>query len=396
MSDRSHVDEAIGEWRRESRQRPPGASYEPIYDDAPLPVEPTGIYEPPGELIHVANGYAAPVVPLTFKTAATFAGEYVPLAYTIEPLMRSASIYALTARTGAGKTGFLVIAMLAVATGRADILGREVHRGRVAYLACENPDDIRMRLMIAAYLLNIDLSTLGDAIIILDRREKPEAVHAALAKLAEQEPFALVIVDTLAAFFDGDNINDAVQGGQFMRRLRPLTQIAGQPSVVVAAHPVKNASEDNLVPYGSGAILNEIDGNLTLWKKPDTGIVSLHWQGKLRGLEFEPAPFRFEVTGCPEILDAKGREVHLPTMRPASVQSADDRERQEIDTDKALLQAMLAEPNATQQQWADAIGRAKSLVNKKLQRLSRDKLVESTLGKWSVTAKGQKALEKAA
>ena len=133
--------------------------------------------------------------------------------------------------------------------------------------------------------------------MILDRREKPEAVHAALAKLAEQEPFALVIVDTLAAFFDGDNINDAVQGGEFMRRLRPLTQIAGLPSVIVAAHPTKNATEDALVPYGSGAILNEVDGNLTLWKKPETGLVSLHWQGKLRGLEFRAGPVPLRDNG---------------------------------------------------------------------------------------------------
>jgi hypothetical protein len=330
---------------------------------------------------------------VVFKTAATFTGEYVPLAYTIEPLMRSASIYALTARTGAGKTGFLVIAMLAVATGRADILGREVHRGRVAYVACENPDDIRMRLMIAAHLLNVDLGSLGDSIVILDRREKPEAVHAALARLAEENPFRLVIVDTLAAFFDGENINDAVQGGEFMRRLRPITQIAGQPSVIVAAHPVKNASEDNLVPYGSGAILNEIDGNLTLWKKPETGIVSLHWQGKLRGLEFEPAHFRFEITGCPEILDAKGREVRLPTMRPATEQSADDCERQEVDTDKALLRAMIDSPGAAIREYAGMTKLSRSAVSRKLQRLARGKLVDQVLGQWTITEKGRKAVQ---
>ncbi len=91
-----------------------------------------------------------PVV--SFKTAAAFVGEYVPLSYTIEPMLRSASLYTLTARTGAGKTAFNVVAALAVATGRADILGREVHKGRVAYLACENPDDIRMRIQIAAFM----------------------------------------------------------------------------------------------------------------------------------------------------------------------------------------------------------------------------------------------------
>ena len=250
--------------------------------------------------------------PIIFKNAATFAAEYVPLRYTIEPILRSASIYTITAKTGAGKTAFNVVAALAVATGRGDILNLDVAQGRVAYLACENPDDIRMRLKIAAYLLGVDLDALGDLVMILDRREKPESVCAALAELAEQEPFALVIVDTLAAFFDGKNINDAVEGGEFMRRLRPLTRINGLPSVIVAAHPVKNAGEDALVPYGSGAILNEVDGNLTLWKKPETGLVSLHWQGKLRGLEFQPVPFRFEMTGSPDILDANGPKWNCP------------------------------------------------------------------------------------
>jgi hypothetical protein len=334
-----------------------------------------------------------PPAPVAFKTAARFCGEYVPLSYTVEPIIRSASLYTLTAKTGAGKTAFNVVAALAVATGRHDVLNREVVKGRVAYLACENPDDIRMRFKIAAFLLNIDLAEIGDRLLILDTRAKPEAVHAELKRHAEQEPFALVIVDTLAAFFDGDNINDAVQGGQFMRRLRPLTQIAGLPSVVVSAHPVKNASEDNVVPYGSGAILNEVDGNLTLWKKPETGLVSLHWQGKLRGLEFEPVPFRFEVMGCPDILDAKGREVHLPTLRPSSAEVAEDRQQGELNADRALLLAMLGEPNGSQKQWAEVIGRAKSSINVRLQRLKREKLVDVALGKWNVTAKGRAAVQ---
>jgi uncharacterized membrane protein len=356
-----------------------------IYDDAPLPAEPPGFFYPVGEV-------ARAPAPIIFKSAAAFAAEYVPLRYTIEPIIRSASIYTETARTGAGKTAFNVVAALAVATGRQDVLNREVVKGRVAYLACENPDDIRMRFKIAAYLLGIDLDEIGDRLLILDVRVKPEAVHAELKRLAEQEPFALVIIDTLAAFFDGDNINDAVQGGQFMRRLRPLTQIAGLPSVLVAAHPVKNASEEALVPYGSGAILNEVDGNLTLWKKPETGIVLLHWQGKLRGLEFEPVPFRFEVMGCPDILDAKGREVQLPTLRPASEQAAEDRQQAELDGDYSLLRAMLANPGAPQSEYAAAIGCSKSSINRRLQRLAREKLVQQFLEKWSLTGKGKKCL----
>jgi hypothetical protein len=288
--------------------------------------------------------------PVKFKSIAKFCAEYVPLAYVIEPAVRSGSIYTLTARTGAGKTAFNVVAALAVATGRADILGREVTRGRVAYLACENPDDIRMRFKIAAYLLNIDLDELLDCILIVDYRAKPEDIRSELMRLAREEPFALIVVDTLAAFFDGKNINDAVEGGEFLRRLRPLTQIAGLPAVVVAAHPVKNAGEDNLIPYGSGAILNEVDGNLTLWKQSDTGAIAFHWQGKLRGLEFDPIPFRIELASSPEILDAKSREAQLPTLRPTTEQNVEDRQRAEHGVDIALLRQLLDNPNGTQKE----------------------------------------------
>ncbi len=330
--------------------------------------------------------------PVAFKSLRAFVSEYVPLSYVIEPIIRDGSLYTLTARTGAGKTALLVVMALAVATGRRDLLSLDVVKGRVAFLTAENPDDLRMRFMIACYLLNIDDEVL-DRIEILDRREKPEDICAALAKLADQEPFSQVILDTLAAFYDGVNVNDPIEGGEFLRRLRPITRIKGRPAVVVAAHPVKNASADNLLPYGSGAILNEVDGNLTLWKSPETGFVSFYWQGKLRGLEFEPLLFRFEITGSPDVLDVKERQVQLPTLLPIKEQDAEQRESAEANADRALLRAMIDAPSGTQQEWAKAIRRAKSGVNRKLQKLSKAKLVSETLGKWSVTQQGRKALE---
>src|ERR1700692_1714620 len=75
---------------------------------------------------------SAPVVRV--KTAAEFCAEYVPLDYAVEGIVRTASLYCVTAPTGAGKTAFNVASALAVATGRTDILGRDVVHGRVAYL----------------------------------------------------------------------------------------------------------------------------------------------------------------------------------------------------------------------------------------------------------------------
>lgn len=331
---------------------------------------------------------------VSFKDAADFCAEYVPLAYTIEPMIRSGSLYTLTAKTGAGKTAWLISAALAIVAGRKDILGIEPEAGRVAYCSFENPDDMRMRLMIAAFVFNIDLRDIGDRLVILDQRAKPEAIAGQLAIQSRGAPFRLVAIDTLAALFDGSDINDAVQGGEFMRRIRPITQLPGLPSVVVAAHPVKNAGEDSLVPYGSGAILNEVDGNLTLWRKPESGIISLHWQGKLRGIEFQPNCYRVETSGSPDVLDSKGRQVQLPYLRPSAAADDETRTSSEYDLDAALLRAMQVDPKATQRQLGVAVNRSPGIVNRKLQRMKGDRLFEHVLGVFTLTTKGEKALEK--
>ncbi len=104
-----------------------------------------------------------------------FCSEYESMAYVIDGVARSGYFYTLTARTGTGKTSFNIVTALAVATGRADILGREVERGRVAYFAFENPDDARMRFLAAAYRWGICISDIADQIEVFDVKQRPPA-----------------------------------------------------------------------------------------------------------------------------------------------------------------------------------------------------------------------------
>jgi hypothetical protein len=76
-------------------------------------------YEPPGEPIE--NGPSA-----EFRSVSVFCAEYEPISYSVEPFLRSSSLYALTAKTGAGKTALFVTMSLAVATGCGHLLGPEV------------------------------------------------------------------------------------------------------------------------------------------------------------------------------------------------------------------------------------------------------------------------------
>ena len=171
-----------------------------------------------------------------------------------------------------------------------------------------------------------------------------------------------------------------------------MTRVRGNPAVVVSAHPVKNAGDDNLVPYGAGAILNEVDGNYTLAKQGKR--IELHWQGKLRGLDFHPLSFQIETVTTRDVLDSKHRMIPLPVMVPVAAPSDDDKERAEKamnESSRKLLLAMLDKPGQSLRVWAETSGISKSSVGDWLKKLKADKIVDDALG-WTVTLKGQKAV----
>jgi hypothetical protein len=339
-----------------------------------------------------------------------------PLRYTIDGVIRRGRIYTATGRTNSGKTALFTMAALAVATGRSDILNLDVEKGRVVYLAIENPDDTLSRFAIAQDFYSIPNSTLRNRLFIVTVKATPEGVFSALRELAKSGEFALVIVDTLAAYFDGTDMNDNVAAGNFMRRLRALSTVLGNPAVVVPAHPTKGAPQGSLNPYGGGAIVNEVDGNLTLWRTGN--VCKLHWQTKLRGPDFAPALFRFKNYSCAKVRDAKGRRVIMPLAVPRAEEPAERRAlpapsrrqprpqheqrrsvslpglsqdcRQSASRDTKLLQAMIAEPKGTQQDWATATGVVKSNVNRRLMGLKGKRLARVANGRWTVTENGRR------
>ena len=91
-----------------------------------------------------------------------------------------------------------------------------------------------------------------------------------------------------------------IDHAEMLRRLKicPVTR----PSFA-ACHPVKNASNDNLVPRGGGAFLNSMDGNLCAYKTDM--LVTVHHQGKFRGVDFEPMSFELLSVTARKLLDAR-------------------------------------------------------------------------------------------
>ena len=312
--------------------------------------------------------------------------------------MPSGFLYGLTGRRGDGKTAWLIMATAATIKGDGEkTLGFPVRKGHVAYVAKENPDDFRMKLAVNCYLHNIDCDTLDAHLLVLDgRKDSPEQICARLQLDAGiNGEFAIVFYDTFQAGYSaaatGKEFNDNAAVLGFIIRLRPITEVTGRPAGIIAFHPIKHANEEDLVPYGGGSIMNEVDGNLTLWKGEGSQIKLS--QNRVRGPEFEPRYYRIEKLSSPDIVDDKGRQILLPVMRPITEQDVEERKAAESETDVAFLRALQLTPEAPQRDLAQACGLPLTRVNRTIKRLAKEKLIEKGLKSYRLTAKAERLLK---
>ena len=259
---------------------------------------------------------------------------FTPPDYHIEGVIQRGYLYSMTASTGTGKTAVALLITLLTEQGE-DLGAREVTQGRVVYFAGENQDDVTMRWIGMCHERGLDPDVL-DVHFIRERFSIPEAISAIREQVEALGGAGLVIVDTSAAYFQGDDENGNTALGAHARDIRELTKLPGRPCVVVLCHPTKNAANDNILPRGGGAFLAQVDGNLTLTRSDEA--VRLHWQGKHRGVDFKPISFGLKSVTAPQLIDSKGRPV--PTVMAVLIGDDELREtcqQQRRDEDEALV-----------------------------------------------------------
>ncbi len=251
--------------------------------------------------------------PLQIQSSVEFITNFTPPDYLIDGLLQRRFIYSMTGPTGEGKTSVALLLALLVDRGQP-LDGREIDKGKVLFLAGENPDDVRVRWIKLLDDMKVDAGDVNVFFIPGSFALSDKALRDQIMQASEKNgPFALIIVDTSAAFFEGEDENVNTQMMAHAKRLRGLIElIAGSPTVIVTSHPVKNFSRENMIPRGGGAFLNEMDGNLTCMKVDGTMVTDIHWAGKFRGIDFGPIPFRLEVGKTDKLKDSKGQ--HLWTV----------------------------------------------------------------------------------
>jgi hypothetical protein len=285
---------------------------------------------------------------LPIQSTAEFVTNFVPPDYLIEGLVQRRFIYSMTGPTGEGKTAVALLIAFHIDRGQP-LDSRDIDKGRVLFLAGENPDDVRMRWIkqlddAGVEPKDVNVFFVPGSFAISDKVMRERIIKANEAN----GPFDLIIVDTSAAFFEGDEENNNIQMLAHAKMLRGLINlIGGNPAVIVTSHPVKNFSRENMLPRGGGAFLNEMDGNLTCMKVAGTMMTELHWQGKLRGVDFNAIPFRLEAGKSDKLKDSKGRQMWTVIAKPITTAERDTAEDTAQKQKMKLLVVMARMPGAS-------------------------------------------------
>lgn len=125
-------------------------------------------------------------------------------------------------------------------------------------------------------------------------------------------------------------------------------------------------------------------------------LIALGWQGKLRGLDFEPPLYRIETRTCPAIVNVEGQLVKIPVLQSVSEAEAEARDDASVDHDAQVLRALAENPQAAERGLAFETRLDRNFVRRALNRLARAKpaLVQQVLGKWVITKAGKEALKR--
>jgi energy-coupling factor transporter ATP-binding protein EcfA2 len=335
------------------------------------------------------------LMPKLIKSSGDFVAGFVPPDYLVDGMLQRRFCYSLTGRTGSGKTA--IVLLLTACIGKGQSLGPcEVAQGRVLYFAGENPDDVRMRWIAMAQHMDFDLGAI-QVDFIPGTFKISQLANRITKEVEERGEVGLVVVDTSAAYFEGDDENSNTQQAQHARRLRSLVNMPGGPCVLVLCHPVKNATPENLIPRGGGSFIAEIDGNLTC-NKEDT-IVELHWQGKFRGADFAPVAFLLKTVTHERLKDSKGRLI--PTVIASHLSETGQEELAAVarGNEVKLLAEIQRNGKASLAELARAVGwflkngePYKMLVKRTMAALVKYKLITIERDGITLTSKGRAVL----
>jgi hypothetical protein len=323
---------------------------------------------------------------LRIQSSAEFLSDLTPAVYVVDGVLAKRRCLSLTGFAGHGKTTLALHLAIQVATG-GQFGGKDCEQGACLFLAGENPDNVKWQYAAACAAAGVGRDL--PIHFLPGHFQLSGYLDDLLAKARKIPNLQLVVIDSLQAFFEGENDNGNVEMMEAARRFRALAEIESGPTVVVIAHPAgKRPDRTNIVPRGGSAFGNEFDGNLTVWAEPD-GTQVFHHSEKFRGAPFEPLPFVMEDREFDHLKDHKDRMLRLKVSRMQMVTEQMNAAQKSERRDQDAIAVIEANPKITARALAEALRVSKSTADRVMQNLKDEKLIRRHAKKWVLTEGGK-------
>lgn len=276
------------------------------------------------------------IMRITARSAKEIVSSMKPKAFILEDILAKENLYSLTAPNNHGKTTAACLMVKAITSG-TNFGNHRTIKGRVLLLSGENTNDTMLKLI----ALDVDLGQ-------LDVIDSPFDLKATIDEVVKhnRNEYVGVFVDSTQSYFGEGEMNGNADQLAHWQSLRRLTKLNGDPFVLSLSHPVKNAPEDNLVPFGGGSAINEIDTNLTLWKKGDIATLRV---AKTRQGQFEPIKMKLEVHHFTDRKNNFGKPETTSKFRVIEQEEAEVETYREATLEQQILKEFDLRPETTNQ-----------------------------------------------
>jgi hypothetical protein len=279
--------------------------------------------------------------PETLATAAAALQNSTPSTWIVDGLLRThrKRPSLLVGLAESGKSTLATQMAICVAQGKP-FLGRPTIQGRVIYWKNEESEiDVHEDFVKAGMRSN-------DPLTILLPEMKDHNLSVLSNELAKHTDTKLVIVETLADFFDVEDINDSEDG---KKALQDFSNLVVKPNLDCAFLIIHHFNKSNL---GADLAVTKINGTHALAAGTDAKVYMRQvsdedhrrvvWATVRKGLRLEPTYLNFDTGSCTSSLGTTVRDEKITSRQIEKSQS-------QLDLDGKILQ--LIEQNPGTAKW---------------------------------------------
>ncbi|GAR06156.1 hypothetical protein NGUA35_01350 [Salmonella enterica] len=226
--------------------------------------------------------------------------------YTLKSYLPANSLCSIYGPSGSYKSFLAVSWACHIAAGRR-WAGKSVSGGSVMYIVGEGGIGVPRRVKAWENVHGVkvnNLALVNRPVFPVRREEVLEVVKAARAIQAKKgEPVQLIVIDTLARCFGGNDENDARDMGAFIEGCDTIKRETGA-TVLVVHHSGK---DDSKGARGSSSFRAALDAEFNVRREGDGGAIILTCT-KMKDAE-EPRPAAFDLREAELFTDRDGEQV---------------------------------------------------------------------------------------